>query len=297
MVAKEETIERMFNQGYIPMDAVVVWKGNYNRGDIGGIYTSITQFGFNKAIRIWKPLEEDTYICMAGNHSLLALRWINRDYKLAKEDDERAALLPKGKGCLVVDGDWYIQFNDISHLTYKKATAFAIADNAWARKAETDDVMLLEYLQDIEQLADELGTPELLDATGFDRDELALLAALVAGDNEEDESAKSDGSLLDLANVTIDEPKTDVLVGDIFRLSGKHILIICDVFKDWKLFLPYLKEGVLFLPYAGAFVTLTKKALDYNFVIVQPDPYIASHILDKHKEIYGDESVVNINED
>lgn len=110
------------------------------------------------------------------------------------------------------------------------------------------------------------------------------------GDNEGDEKARSDGSLLSLIDITIAEPKTEVERGDIFHL-GHHILICCDVIAEWKLWIPHLKENTLFCPYPGVFVPLSVKAEDHPLVMVQPDKYIAGHICDQYKLIKGDSSV------
>ena len=50
------------------------------------------------------------------------------------------------------------------------------------------------------------------------------------------------------------------------------------------MYLPLLNSGDLFLPYPGPFVPLSIKAGNNRLVMVQPDPYIAGHILDRCKE-------------
>lgn len=52
-------------------------------------------------------------------------------------------------------------------------------------------------------------------------------------------------------------------------------------------------ENVIFAPYPGPFVPMTLKADKASRVVmVQPDAYIAGHILDRYEEIHGAAAVV-----
>jgi hypothetical protein len=51
-----------------------------------------------------------------------------------------------------------------------------------------------------------------------------------------------------------------------------------------------LTEGALFCPYPGVFVPFGERAKDHVLVMVQPDPYIAGHILDRFTEVFGQRS-------
>jgi hypothetical protein len=46
-----------------------------------------------------------------------------------------------------------------------------------------------------------------------------------------------------------------------------------------------------FLPFAGPLVPLSKKADSHTLIMVQPDTYIAGHVLDRYAEIHGEHSV------
>jgi hypothetical protein len=139
---------------YVELDKVKLWEANYNEGSIGDIYLSIKAFGFNQAIRLWKDNE-----CRAGNHSVMALRLCQKEN-----------IIPKGDGCIVIDGRWYVRYVDISHLSETQALAFAIADNRMAEKASHDEAMLTDYLQRL-RLMDE----NVFIATGYDDDDLERL--------------------------------------------------------------------------------------------------------------------------
>lgn len=105
------------------------------------------------------------------------------------------------------------------------------------------------------------------------------------------ESTKSDGSLLSLLDVTIGEPRHEVLQGEVWRLE-RHILICCEVLTEWSLWKPYLDEdNMIFAPYPGVFIPLTLKADEHTLLMVQPDPYIAGHILDRFEEVNGEKNI------
>jgi len=134
---------------YKPLSELNEWSGNYNEGDIGAIAVSIQKFGFNGALRVWQGNET-----RAGNHTQLALKQIKQQGETAPEN------------ILVVNGDWFVRYVDISHLSERESRAFAIADNRTAELAAHDGFLLQEYL---EELASDSG---LFEATGYDFDDL-----------------------------------------------------------------------------------------------------------------------------
>lgn len=109
-------------------------------------------------------------------------------------------------------------------------------------------------------------------------------------DEDSEGGGGSDGSLLSLVNITIDEPRHIVEAGQVWRV-GPHILVCADVLTGWQEWIGFLKDGVIFAPYPGPFVPLTLKAEQTIVVMVQPDTYIAGHILDRYAEINGEQSV------
>lgn len=297
MTAKLKTKEAMF----VPLDELTVWDGNYNNGDVGGIYSSIRKFGFNGSLKFWTDGKKNKII-MAGNHTFLALELLHRDWSNANKKS-KSAYLPTGTGVIVENDTWYILVNDISHLSYAKAKAFAIADNRWAIKANQDEELLLQYLQDISDIEED----GLLEATGYDYEEMDVIAQAIQNGDYEDvtnegdsvfgngeesgSSVRSDGTLLEELNVTLD-PDLEVHRGNIYRLSERHILIVASPVIDWHLWKPFLEgDDVLFVAYCGHYVTLTDKAKTHNLVMVQPDITIASLLLQAHTDIHGEDSI------
>lgn len=101
------------------------------------------------------------------------------------------------------------------------------------------------------------------------------------------------GSMLSLADVTIGEPSRLVVRGDVWRL-GHHRLFCCDVMRQWEQWSSSLVAGVVFIPYPGVFVALSEQAAVTPFVMVQPNPYLAGHVLDKYAAVHGPDSVAKV---
>lgn len=98
----------------------------------------------------------------------------------------------------------------------------------------------------------------------------------------------SDGSLLSLVDVTIDEPRHKVKPGEVWH-AGEHVLICIEVLTGWPLWVEYLTgENTIFAPYPGPFVPLSIKADTFKMVMVQPNVYIAGHILDRYEDVAGE---------
>ena len=86
------------------------------------------------------------------------------------------------------------------------------------------------------------------------------------------------------------------MTGDIWKL-GSHILVIADVMKDWDKYIKYLETGLLFLPYPGPYIALSAKLDKQPSVMVQPNVYLAGHMIDKYKAVRGNDSVNRVHRD
>ena len=162
------------------------------------------------------------------------------------------------------------------------AAGFNIADNRTAELSIWDNEKLKSVLNAFENPTEVPGvTQDFLDELNLDE-----------GDN----GSGSDGSLLELLDVTIKEPDHKVSKGDIWQV-GHHALICADVMSDWAMWSPFLDEGdppVVFAPYPSPFLALSEKAKLVRLVMVQPDPYIAGHCLDKFADVEGGEYVYRV---
>lgn len=179
------------------------------------------------------------------------------------------------------------------HWTEVDVRGYMMASNETARHSTVDETALAKLLQ--EQVN---AGYDLLSLGSGEETLRQMLAALNEEYQGEDEDQKKSGqseheagSLLSLLNVTVAEPVHTVAPGDAWFL-GQHVLLCVHVFQDWPVWTEYLtSEKCLFLPFAGPLIPLSKKAEQNTFVMVQPDPYIAGHILDRYVDIYGESSV------
>ncbi len=149
---------------------------------------------------------------------------------------------------------------------------------------------------------------------GYGQSDLdAMLAALNPPPAGEDDpshwSEPSTGSVLSVNDVSLGQPRHEVHLGDIFRLgpcpnegdagprvSGPHHLCVVSVATGWPLFAPLLEPDVLLLPYPGIYLPLTKRLLAGRAVFVQPDRYLAGHLLDKWGAMFGDGTIVKVSQ-
>jgi len=162
----------------------------------------------------------------------------------------------------------------------EEVEAILIADNYLSSLSEDNRELLTELLQEQDQQGYDIET------LGFDKETLAQMLLEFTGEGEEES-----GNLLELLDITIADPRHEVHAGDVWMLE-QHILFCVDVFRDWAVWTPYLKSSNhLFLPFTGPLVALSDAAKKYVLVMVQPDTYIAGHILDRYADIHGEKSV------
>jgi hypothetical protein len=168
-----------------------------------------------------------------------------------------------------------------------EAQAYRIADNKTGELSRWDDTLLAAELGSLGRLDFDLGL------TGFSGDELSKLGDFTLPGSEEPEH-EDKGKLLDLVDITIDEPKHQVERGDHYRLHGKHHLLCVGVMDDWPKWISLLTEGAIFCPYPGPFVAYGKKADEHELILVQPDRYTAGHILDRFAEVHGKRAIKKV---
>lgn len=166
-------------------------------------------------------------------------------------------------------------------LTPAQAKAYRLADNRTHEEASWDQELLGLEVEELVSAGFDIAL------TGFDEGEL---------EGFDDESGGraggevSDGSLLSLLDVSISDPRHEVMPGECWSV-GPHLLICCSVMKDWGLWAPELEADSLFVPYPGPFVPLGSKAEHHRLVMVQPDTFLAGHLLDRYAEVNGEGEV------
>jgi hypothetical protein len=149
----------------------------------------------------------------------------------------------------------------------EQAAKMLAVDNASTRAGAVNEGKLLDLLR---PLSDLIGT-------GYKGSELDDMVARMTGQ-------PTRGELLDLAGVTLGEPQHKVAEGQVWRFSLHHLAVV-DVFTDWPLWVPLLSPGCVFLPYP---TPLMPHGVTVPAVMVQPDLFLAGHLLDKWARVCGD---------
>jgi len=248
-----------------PIAELTLHPRNPRRGDIARIAASINANGFYGTVMV----QRSTGFVIYGNHRLEAARQV---------------------GLTTVPALW-VEMDDDA------AARILLADNATSDAATYDEAELAALLEAL--AATDLG----LAGTGWDQAEVDELLAALA----EPPAPVSDGSLLDLSSLA-SEPSRSALRGEVWRIgpashdygdepgwtAGPHHLAVVPVASGWATFGPLLTEGAYLLPYPGPYVAVTRLALRSAAVFVQPDGYIAGHLLDQWVKLFGAEHVYQL---
>ncbi|MDE1904866.1 MAG: hypothetical protein KGH75_00260 [Rhodospirillales bacterium] len=266
----------------MPIDSLVPALRNPKRHELEQLRASYRRFGFTNP----PILDERTGRLVAGHGRL----------QLLQIEQREGAEPPEG---IEVEGDvWKVPVvRGWASANDAEAEAYLIADNRQAELGGWDTDLLGPMLDDLAAL------PELqLDGIGFALDDLPRLDDLVGsgfsggglGDGGDAGGGQppSDGSLLALVDVTVGEPTHEVEPGDVYLIQDRHRLVIADVMTGWREWSKFLTDDALFVPYPGPYVALTKKAETVAMVLVQPERFIAGHILDKFAAVHGEDGIV-----
>lgn len=250
----------------VPIENLSLMLGNPRIGDVEAVKRSYKKFGQRKPIVARRlGIAENGFgsgTVTAGNHQLeaaKALGWTEIAVVFIDEDENTAK-------------------------------AFSLADNRTHDLGYYDDVQLNTLLKEMESF-----DKDLFKATGYNSNDIEALIDSI--DRESGETATKEdmtrGELLSLLNVAYGEPEHLVQEGQIYEV-GHHILIVVDVMKDWDRYIKYLKDDILFLPYPGPYIAVSSKLEKIKALFVQPNTYLAGHLLDKYASIYGEKGIKRI---
>jgi ParB-like chromosome segregation protein Spo0J len=178
---------------------------------------------------------------------------------------------------------------------YIAATFVDVSEDTAARIVLVDNKSNDEAGYDERLLAELLGSLPDLEGTGFERDELdQLLTNLAeealsgsegpADDGEADDEDPDAGTLLALTDVTVAEPKHQPAHGSRWRV-GRHLLVVAKLADEHELWRDEL-PGRIFCPYPEPYLTATTLAQEQSLLLVQPNRYLAGHLLDKHEALF-----------
>lgn len=165
-------------------------------------------------------------------------------------------------------------------LDESEAREWAFRDNN--EYGDWDENLVAEMLYEHEQAG---GSLEL---TGFGEDLIKAYLDSVRGDDPPPDDRRSTD--LALSDVAIGDPEHVVERGEVWQL-GPHLLVCSGVYDGHQLWAPLLTETCLFVPYPTPTVPLTTKAETHQLVLVQPDPWMAGHLIDKWVAVRGSDGV------
>lgn len=239
-----------------PIDKLIEHPENPRHGDLAAITASIRTNG------LYRPAyaQRSTAHVLAGNHTTKAVR------------DLGGQLMPR----VLLDVD------------DKAARKILLADNRTADLGRYDEALLLGMLRDLEAEQELLGT-------GYTADDLTLLAEVVdaaeadSGD-EADNRAPTTSEMLAVVDVTWGEPLTRPHHGQVWRL-GPHLLVIAKLHTEHQLWRHLLDDEHVFAPYPEPYLTTSELAGYRPLLMVQPNTYLAGHLIDKHRSTHPDDVV------
>lgn len=238
-----------------PIDAVKPHPRNPKRGDVPAIRESMAANG------IYRPIyaQRDTGFIIAGRHTWQAL---------------------KDAGAEQAPIDWLDSDNT-------ESVRIRLADNRVAELGDMDEELLLANLDELDGL---------LEGTGYDEDFHEDLTARLAGtgpgfEDEVENDLPDTGELLALADVSWGEPKTEVHRHQVWALGDRHVLVIAKLTDEHQLWVHRLTDDVRFMPYPEPYITASDLANEHPLLLVQPNLFLAGHLIDKHKSLHPDDDV------
>lgn len=153
-------------------------------------------------------------------------------------------------------------------------------------QADWDEDLLADLYEPDELLAWGMDDWRLRELLGDDIDQADLI-------EQRDDSGNETGHLLKAVRLVLDEPDAKVQYGDTYAL-GRHRLVIRKIITEWPHWIEFLEEGMLLTPYAGPSAVLSTAARKHGLLIIQPDVYIAGHIIDAFRQAFPNEKVLRL---
>jgi hypothetical protein len=173
----------------------------------------------------------------------------------------------------------------LDHMTEEEKRQFIIADNRIAQNSYWDKHILATELTLMDGSFDIMGFED-------GEAETLILENIDTPAMPDDSTEGIDkGTLLALASVAIGEPRTEVHHGQHWKLGGSHDLLILSVISESQGWRDFLFDNSLFCPYPNPMTALSIKSQTHHLLLIQPDLYIAAHMLDQYEAIHGTGSV------
>lgn len=230
---------------------------NPRRGDIDAIADSLEVNGQYRAIVVNLGRKTGRPLeVLAGNHTLKAAR------KLGWETITATTVDVDDKG----------------------AARIVAADNRTADLGDYDMSVLSDLLVDLEEL----------DGTGYEADDLTEMLDELDTDAHHETDIGAETALID---VTFGEPTHQPAHGEIWHLTAgaghHHVLVIAKLADEHETWSTYL-AGRRFNPYPDPYITAGNTARETPLLLVQPNLFLAGHLLDKHATLFGATTVTKV---
>jgi hypothetical protein len=157
--------------------------------------------------------------------------------------------------------------------------------------SEHEERLVLAALDPIGSLAatDSDALRELIDGLDIEGELAAMLSELAPPPLPEDDGARA-AEYLEAMSVSLGDPRHQTEPGDIWHV-GTSLLVVASVYDGWPTYGPLLTGDRMLVPYPTPIVPLTQRARNAELVMVQPDAWLAGHLLDKYAEVYGEQEV------
>lgn len=202
------------------------------------------------------------------------------------------------------NGEWLIPVvTGWSSRSDSEAGAALIALNRTSEVGGWVDDSLLELLDDLSEFDGGL------EGVGFSDIDMEALQDLVdsvddiMGDLDEgstpvedDEELQPTGQHFKDLDVLYGEPEHVVRHGEKYLIGGRHLLVVAKLAREHHLW-SHLLEGRVFAPYPDVYYLLGDTPKEEEHLFVQPNIYLAGHMLDKWASVHGKETIKLIQEE
>jgi hypothetical protein len=260
---------------YMPIDDIPGDPKNPKAHDLDRLDASMRQFGIIEPVVI----DERTGLLISGHGRKEAL--------IRRRDNGQ----PPPAGVIVDEtGRWAAPVvHGWSSIDDVHAEAALIALNRIGEAGGWEDKALLDLLTHITE-----ESPDLAYVTGFDDEATAELHRLIeeaeAAEADDENRAPTTGELLTIADVTWGEPEHSTHHGQTWMV-GPHTLVVAKVADEHHLWRHLLTDDTLLCPYPEPYLTCGTIAQSRPLLLVQPNVFLAGHLLDKHASTHPDDTV------
>lgn len=263
---------------YLPLSELAENPKNPKNHELQTVGESISRFGMIDPI----VRDERTGFLIAGHGRKNSLEALRNNGETPPEGVQVAE-----------DGEWLVPvLTGWGSRSDTEANAALIALNRTTEIGGWDDEALAELLDELAEVEDGL------EGVGYNDEELSELSERlehfdIEADLESEEPLEKTGESFKDLDVLWGEPRHEVQHGEIYLLGGRHYLVIAKVSDEHSSWAGYL-AGRVFAPYPDVYLSLGEDPKQREYLFVQPNKYLAGHLLDKWTSVHGEESLEKV---